>query len=170
MDEQRPTAGTADPEGSTVVDDEAPALGRHRHHRSPARRHALKVLYGDDEWSVVTQAAELAGLRPSSYVATAALAAAEQVVHHETLAEQGTGQRGRGRGASATPTADRELLGELIQARLALRRFAVNVNQAAAVLNTLGKAPVWLEQAVAGAVRAVERIDTAAGLVANRLR
>ncbi len=57
-----------------------------------------------------------------------------------------------------------------MQARLALRRFAVNVNQAAAVLNTLGRAPLWLEQAVAGAVRAVERIDTAAGLVAKRLR
>lgn len=30
---------------------------------------------------------------------------------------------------------DRELLTELIQARLALRRYGVNVNQAAAVLN-----------------------------------
>lgn len=103
MDEQRPTAGTIDPEGSPIVDDQAPTLGRHRHHRSPARRHVLKVLYGDVEWSVVTEAAELAGLRPSSYVGTAALAAAEQVVHHETLAEQGTGRRGRGRSASATP-------------------------------------------------------------------
>lgn len=125
------------------------------------------MLYGDDEWSVVVRAAELAGLRPSSYVATTALAAAEQVVHHETLAEQGTGRRGRGK--PGNPTADRELLGELMQARLTLRRFAVNVNQAAAVLNSLGKAPVWLEQAVAGAVRAVERIDAAAGLVAKRL-
>lgn len=168
MDEQRPMAGTTEVQQCAVVDDRAPALGRHRHHRTPARRHALKVLYGDDEWSVVVQAAEIAGLRPSSYVATAALGAAEQVVHHETPSEQGTGRRGRV--ASATPTVDRELLGELIQARLALRRFAVNVNQAAAVLNSLGRAPVWLEQAVAGAVRAVERIDAAAGLVARRLR
>ena len=126
------------------------------------------MLYGDDEWSVVVQAAELAGLRPSSYVAAAALAAAEQVVLHDVLTEQKISRWVR-RG-SATPTADRELLGELIQARLALRRFAVNVNQAAAVLNTLGMAPLWLEQAVAGAVRAVERVDTAAGLVARRLK
>ncbi len=168
MEEQRSMAGTTDPEGCASADDRAPSLGRHRHHRSPARRHALKVLYGDDEWSVVVQAAELAGLRPSSYVATAALAAAEQVVHHDVLTDQGSSRRGRR--ASATPTADRELLGELMQARLALRRFAVNVNQATAVLNTLGKAPLWLEQAVAGAVRAVERIDYAAGLVAMRLR
>ena len=167
MEEQRLTAGTNGPEGSAIVEERAPAPGRHRRHRTPARQRALKVLYGDDEWSVVVQAAELAGLRPSSYVASTALAAAEQVVHHETLTEQGTARRGRG--TSAIPTADRELLGELMQARLALRRFAVNVNQAAAVLNSLGKAPVWLEQAVAGAVRAVERIDTAAGLVAKRL-
>jgi uncharacterized protein (DUF1778 family) len=168
MDEQGPTADAADAEASTSVDERTPASGRHRRHRSPARQRALKVLYGDDEWFVVAQAAEFAGLRPSSYVATSALAAAEQVVHHETLAEQRTG-RGR-RTMSATPTADRELLAELIQARVALRRFAVNVNQAAAVLNTIGKAPAWLEQAVTGAARAVERTDTAAGLVAMRLR
>lgn len=107
------------------------------------------------------------GYAPAAMSPAAALATAERVVHHEALTEQGTGRRARG--ASATPTADRELLGELIQARLALRRFAVNVNQAAAVLNTLGKAPEWREQAVAGAVRAVERIDTAAGLLAKQL-
>jgi uncharacterized protein (DUF1778 family) len=168
QEKEEPTAGTTDPEASAILDKHAPATGRHRHHRTPARNHALKVLYGDDEWSVVVQAAHLAGLRPSSYVATTALAAAEQVVHHETFTEQGSSRRGRA--ATTTPTADRELLAELVQARLALRRFAVNANQAAAVLNTLGKAPPWLEQAVAGAVRAVERIHTAAGRVAMRLR
>ncbi len=39
----------------------------------PARPHALKVLYGDDEHAKILYAAEIAGLRPSSYVAAAAL-------------------------------------------------------------------------------------------------
>jgi hypothetical protein len=168
MSDDQPTAGATDLQTTAVLEQPVPTAGRHRLHRSPARQRAMKVLYGEDEWLVVVRAADLAGLRPSSYVANAALAAAEQVVHHEGPSDRGTAQRARG--ATATPTADRELLGELLQARLALRRFAVNVNQAAAVLNTIGKAPAWLEQAVAGAVRAVERIDTAAGLVAMRLR
>lgn len=92
MEEQR---RTADAEVGASVDERSPAPGRQRRHRSPARQRALKVLYGEDEWSVVTQAAEFAGLRLSSYVATSALAAAEQVVHHETLAEQRTDRRGR---------------------------------------------------------------------------
>jgi uncharacterized protein (DUF1778 family) len=72
-----PAAGTA-PE----ADGDA-ASGRHRQHRFPARPHALKVLYGDDEQAKVRRDAEIAGLRPSSYVAAAALAMAEQ-----TLSEQ----------------------------------------------------------------------------------
>ena len=54
---------------------------------------------------------------------------------------------------------NRQLLEELIQARLALRRYGVNVNQAVAALNSVGQAPVWLEQAVAGSDRAVARVD-----------
>ncbi len=45
--------------------------GRHRLHRSPARGHAMKVLYGDDEWALIVQASQMLGLRPSSYVASA---------------------------------------------------------------------------------------------------
>jgi hypothetical protein len=54
---------------------------RHRPHRSPARGHAMKVLYGDDEWALVVRAAQMLGLRPSSYVASAALSAAQLAVH-----------------------------------------------------------------------------------------
>ena len=64
---------------------------------------------------------------------------------------------------------DRELLAELIQARLALRRYGVNVNQVAAVLNSGGHAPVWLEQAVAGSNRAVARVDEATLALIRRL-
>jgi hypothetical protein len=138
-------------------------VGRHRPHRSPARGHAMKVLYGDDEWALVVRAAQMLGLRPSSYVASAALSAAQLAVHPPQT--DGTSRR---RWAAA-PAADRELLLELMQARAAVNRYGVNVNQAVAALHSTGHAPVWLEQAVAGARRAVERVDEAAALVARRL-
>lgn len=153
-----------------AIDDEAAAqradvadAGRHRPHCSPARGHAMKVLYGDDEWALVVRAAQMLGLRPSSYVASAALSAAQLAVHPPP--EDGTGRRGW----AAAPAADRELLLELMQARAAVNRYGVNVNQAVAALHCVGRAPVWLEQAVAGARRAVERVDEAAALVARRL-
>jgi hypothetical protein len=71
--------------------------------------------------------------------------------------------------AQRTPHQDRQLLAELIQARLALRRYAVNVNQIAAALNSGGTAPVWLDRAVAGANRAVAAVDAAAQSVFRRL-
>jgi hypothetical protein len=157
---------------SAVEADDVPgASGRHRHHRFPARPHALKVLYGDDEHATIRRAAQIAGLRPSSYVAAAALAMAEQVVSAEpsTAGDPAAGNAGRRRGATLTPHQDRELLAELIQARLALRRYAVNVNQVAAALNSGGSAPVWLDQAVAGANRAVAGIDAAAQKLFRRL-
>ena len=123
----------------------------------------MKVLYGDDEWALVVRAAQMMGLRPSSYVASAALSAAQLAVHPPE--EEGTGRR---RWAAA-PAADRELLLELMQARAAVKRYGVNVNQAVAALHSTGQAPRWLEQAVAGARRAVERVDEAAALVARRL-
>lgn len=137
--------------------------GQHRLHRSPARRHAMKVLYGDDEWALIVQAARMLGLRPSSYVASAALSAAQLAVHPPPA--DGTGRRRR----VAAPAADRELLLELMQARNAVNRYGVNVNQAVAALHSVGQAPVWLEQAVVGARRAVARVDEAAALVAGRL-
>lgn len=79
------------------------------------------------------------------------------------------GAAGRRRRDTLTPHQDRELLAELLQARLALHRYAVNVNQVAAALNSGRPAPVWLPQAVAGADRAVTRIDTAAQALARRL-
>ena len=103
------------------------------------------------------------GLRPSSYVASAALAAAHLAVHPPPA-----DRTGRRRWAAA-PAADRELLLELMQARTAVNRYGVNVNQAVAALHSVGQAPVWLEQAVAGARRAVGRVDEVAGLVARRL-
>ena len=125
---------------------------RYRLHRVPARTRAVKVLYGQDELDAVAGAAARAGLRPSSYVAAAALASAQGL---------------------APPTGDsqwRELLTELMQTRAAVRRYGTNLNQIAAAMNAgVAEPPVWLAEAVAGADRATARIDEAAGLLTRRL-
>jgi hypothetical protein len=153
--------------GLGTVDDGATA-GRHRRHRFPAREHALKVLYGDDELAAVRQAAALSGLRPSSYVAAAALAMARQVAVDGAQATAAPGSPGRA-SAALTPAQDRELLAELMRSRVAVRRFGTNVNQAVAALHSGQEPPVWLEQAVGGCERAVARLDEAAAAVARRL-
>ena len=137
-----------------AADDVAGEVGRIRYrlHRVPARTRAVKVLYGEDELDTVAGAAARAGLRPSSYVAAAALASAQGL---------------------APPTGDsqwRELLTELVQTRAAVRRYGTNLTQIAAALNSgVAEPPVWLAAAVAGADRATARIDEAAGLLTRRL-
>lgn len=159
------------PEGSAsaLEVDQAAPLGRHRRHRFPARGHVVKVLYSDDERETVERAAQAAGLRPSGYVAAAALRMAQAVVPPP----DGLGPAGASDAPQLTRVwtdrEDREVLAELIQARLALRRYGVNVNQAAAVLNSGGDVPGWLERAIAGGDRAVARVDTAAAALARRL-
>jgi hypothetical protein len=143
-------------------------LGRHRRHQSPARDHVVKVLYAPAERAVVEQAAGLAGLRPSSYVAWAAVTMAEEVLGGPPSAVPGS-EPTRAAARVRSVSGDRELLAELIQARLALRRFGVNLNQAVAALHSGAPPPVWLEQAVAGGDRAVARVDAAAAALARRL-
>lgn len=126
------------------------ALVRDRTHRFPGRRNALKVLYDDVEVASVRTAAQLAGLTPTGFVAAAGL----------TLA---------GSGVPPAGSADRALLAELLQARTALRRYGVNLNQAVAALNSGGGAPVWLLQAVSGCARASQRIDEATVALTRRL-
>jgi hypothetical protein len=112
----------------------------------------VKVLYGEDEWATIAWAAARAGLRPSGYVAAAALASAQ---------------------GAEPPTAgseSRELLTELMQSRAAVRRYGTNLNQIAAAMNSgVSDPPVWLAAAVAGAERATARIDEAASVLRRRL-
>lgn len=154
--------------GSAVGTAEEGSAGRHRRHRFPARDHALKVLYGDDELAAVRQAAALSGLRPSSYVAAAALAMARQVAVDGPDAAAAPGSPSRA-SAALTPAQDRELLAEMMRSRVAVRRFGTNMNQAVAALHSGQEPPVWLERAVAGCERAVARLDEAAAAVARRL-
>ena len=122
---------------------------RHRRHRSPARDRVVKVRYDDREHAALVAAAERAGLTVAGFLAGAGLSVA-------------------GQGPPPSQTADRELLGELLRLRLAIRRYAVNVNQAVAALNSTGDAPVWLARAVTGAHQAVLSADAATRRVTGR--
>jgi hypothetical protein len=131
------------------VDEFAGGVARHRRHRFPARTESVRARYDRDELAVVAAAAARAGMTPSGYVAATALAVASN---------------------SRPPDAsgDRELLGELLQARLAVRRYAVNVNQGVAALHSGAGAPVWLQRAAAGCDRCVARIDELTTLLLQR--
>jgi len=140
------------PVAAPAADDDAqasPRVVRHRRHRFPARDRVVKVRYDDRELAVLSAAAERAGLTVAGFLAGAGLSVA-------------------GQGPAPSQAADRELLAELVQLRLAIRRYAVNVNQAVAALHSTGDAPVWLSQAVAGAHRAVLSVDAATRRVAGR--
>jgi len=122
---------------------------RHRDHRFPARGRRITVRLDDAEHAAIELAAGRAGLTPTGYVGAVALAAAA---------------------GTAGPAASeaREVLAELVAARVQVRRFGGNVNQAVAALNATGEAPVWLASAVELAGRAVRRVDEAAELLMRR--
>ena len=122
---------------------------RHRRHQFPARDRVVKVRYDDREHAVLAAAADRAGLTVAGFLAGAGLSVA-------------------GQGPPPSQAADRELLAELLRLRLAIRRYAVNVNQAVAVLHSTGDAPVWLSRAVYGAHQAVVSVDAATRRVAGR--
>jgi hypothetical protein len=123
---------------------------RDRQHRFPGRKNALKVLYDDAEVAAVRSAADVAGLTPTGFVATAGL----------TLA-----------GAALPPalSADRQLLAELLQTRTALSRYGTNLNQAVAAMHSGADAPAWLLQAVAGCARAADGVDALTAALSRRL-
>jgi hypothetical protein len=56
---------------------EDPSASRHRSHRYPGRHKALLVRYDDAEFGVIARAAALAGLTPTGFVASVALAVAQ---------------------------------------------------------------------------------------------
>lgn len=123
---------------------------RHRQHRFPARDRVVKVRYDEQEYAALAAAAARARLTPSGYLALSGLAAA-------------------GQGPPPSQSADRELLAELLSLRTAIRRYAVNVNQAVAALHSTGDAPICLTRAVLGAHLAVVSADEATQRVARRL-
>lgn len=143
-DQHDVTAAADGPELARVL------VVRHRQHRFPARDRVVKVRYDEQEYAALTAAAARARLTPSGYLACSGLAAA-------------------GQGPAPSQSADRELLAELLSLRTAIRRYAVNVNQAAVLMHNGGETPVWLSRAVAGAHLAVVSADEATQRVARRL-
>ena len=137
-------------QGDGLSEDFADKAVRHRRHRFPARTRVVKARYDDQEYAALAAAAERARLTPSGFLAGAGLAAA-------------------GQGPAPSQSVDRELLAELLSLRAAIRRYAVNVNQAVALMHSTGETPVWLSRAVAGAHRAVVSVDAATQRVARRL-
>ncbi len=161
--EHRPAERTPHQAGCETVDQADDTQGvspRHRPHRFPGRSRALKVLYDEAEFASVQSAASAVGLTPTGYVAAAGL----------SLASSGSGAAAAMPGSALDRAALSLLLKELLKVRTALRRYAVNVNQAVAALNSGAGAPVWLAQAVAGCDRAVRRVDDVTLQLSRRLR
>jgi len=143
--------GSAEPPSSSHDGDTGrTGRGRHRGHRLPGRSRRVTLRYDEDEYAAVTNAATQAGLTLTGYTAQAALAVAT-----------------RQRPPQGEPL--RAALLEVIQARTQVRRFAVNVNQAVAVLHGTGEAPEWIARAIEITARAVARLDVAAAELARRL-
>ena len=134
------------------VDDGGAALPvqKRRARQYPRRERTVLLRLSEEEHAVVSRAAERAGLRPGGFVAEAALAAAEG----RTLGDRGALQ---------------VALRRLVASENQLRRVGTNLNQAVAELNTTGRAPVWLGDAVEKVDRAVERNEAAADELAARL-
>jgi hypothetical protein len=127
------------------------APGRDRVHVTPRRPRAILLRYTQAEFAEVADAARCAGLTPTGYAAEAALASARGVD-----------------GPALHP--ERAALAELVRARVQVRKFGVNVNQAVRQLNAIGEAPSWLDDAVKVATHAVAEVEVAATAMAVATR
>ncbi len=150
MDSDQPERPDDQGQGDSPSGEDGGRAVRHRRHRFPARTRVVKARYDEQEYAALAAAAERARLTPSGFLAGVGLAAA-------------------GQGASRTQSVDRELLAELLSLRAAIRRYAVNVNQAVVLMHSTGETPVWLSRAVVGAHRAVLSADAATQRVARRM-
>ena len=102
----------------------------------------MVVRLSTEEAAVIATAAAASGMAPAAWAADAAAAVARDEV-------------------TPLPTSQREAIGELVAARLQVRRFGVLVNQAVAALHATGQPPTGLASAMAICTRAVGRLDEA---------
>ena len=79
-----------DEDVSVFVQASGGASARYRVRRASPRLREVKVMYGEDEWGTITGAAARAGLRPSGYVAAAALAALKELRRRRRAASPGS--------------------------------------------------------------------------------
>jgi hypothetical protein len=150
VDPDQPEGLDDEGQGDSLSGEDNGRAVRHRRHQFPARTRVVKARYDEQEYAALAVAAARARLTPSGFLAGAGLAAA-------------------GAGSAPSQSVDRELLAELLSLRGAIRRYAVNVNQAVALMHSTGETPLWLSCAVAGAHRAVVSADAATQRVARRL-
>ena len=149
MNREREGAGPVLDHASGVEAEALSRVVRHRRHHFPARDRVVKVRYDDREHAELAAPADRAGWTVAGFLA-------------------GAGRAVAGQGPAPSQAADRELLAERLRLRLAIRRYAVNVNQAVAALHSTGDAPVWLSRAVAAAHQAVLSADAATRRVTCR--
>lgn len=132
----------------------SPTLGRRsgakrRRREGVARPHAVMVRLSDAEWGVVSVAAAAAGLTPTGYVGTQAVAVARGTV-------------------SPLPAQVSDVVRELVEARRQLVRYGQLLNQAVARLHVDGLVDARLDAAVAGCALAVASVSGATTRLARR--
>lgn len=134
--------------------------GCDRRHRYPGRNKQVFVRLSSEEHDDLAAAAARAELTTTGYVAEAALAAARGQ----------TTPAGSADGAGVTRAELAQLQRELFAARTALGKVGCNLNQAVTVLNSIGGAPTWLDEAVGRCRQAIQNLDTVVTTVDGRLR
>lgn len=119
--------------------------------QSRRRRRATLVKWADDEWAAVAMAAGRVGITPTTFVAAAALAAADGV---------------------EGPRVDhsREAVAQLVAARTQLVKVGTNLNQAVHRFHLDGDAPGWLGEVVEQVASAVARVDEVTAEVGGVVR
>ena len=122
---------------------------KRRRREGVARPHAVMVRLSDAEWGVVSVAAAAAGLTPTGYVGTQAVAVARGTV-------------------SPLPAQIGDVVRELVEARRQLVRYGQLLNQAVARLHADGTADGRLDAAVDGCASAVGSVSGATARLARR--
>jgi uncharacterized protein (DUF1778 family) len=132
--------------------------GNRRSPETTPRSKQVFVRLSEGEYGDLAVAAQRAQLTTTSFVAEAALAAA------------------RGQAAPSDPAASitraelAELQRELFAARAEVARVGNNLNQAAKILNSPGRVPTWLDEAVAHCDATLAHIDDVASEVDRQLQ
>ncbi len=124
----------------------APVGVRRRQRQSERRPYRLTPRFSEEELEAVVEAAALAGLTPTGYVAKVAVEVATARVR-------------------PVPTAVVDAIGELLTARYQVQKFSALVNQAVAKWHATDEVPAQLLGAVALVGRVLPRLEEAAAAV-----
>lgn len=137
--------------------DNRPGTSRRSPDATPRNRQVF-VRLSDAEYGDLAAAAQRAQLTTTSFVAEAALTTARNLPSPADPA------------AGITRAELAELQRELFAARAEVGRVGNNLNQAAKILNKLGRAPTWLDETVAHCDATLAHIDDVASEIDRQLR